>query len=164
VDEGELPDLLGRGLPGGTGAEEIGARFPNGAQEECHRRAGDDLRAAFGEAVRGNPDEPAFFVALGRIGVRVDVRAVGDDDAAIDVLSWIGQGLDVTPELGLWLARRNTELSFGALCVDGEDAIVLQHSLFADGASGVVLPRLVALIAETADLLDDELRSDAGLR
>lgn len=133
--------------------------FDNAAQAECHRRAGEDLRAAFDDLVRAAPGEPAYFVGLGTIGVRVEVRAVGDEDAAIDVYSWIGRGLAITPELALFLARRTIELSFGALGVDDEDAIILEHSLFADGANGLVLPRLVALIASTADELDDELRA-----
>lgn len=134
-------------------------QLDNAAQAECHRRAGEDLRATFGELVRDAPAEPAYFVALGSIGVRVEVGAVGDDEAVIDVYSWLAQRLPITPELGLFLARRTAELGFGALSIDAEDAIILQHSLFAEGANAVVLPRLVALIASTAEVLDDELRA-----
>lgn len=49
------------------------------------------------------------------------------------------------------------ELSFGALCIDGEDAIILQHSLFPESVDEVVLPRLVGVLASTAESLDDEL-------
>jgi hypothetical protein len=49
------------------------------------------------------------------------------------------------------------ELSFGALCIDGEDAIILQHSLFRESVDEVVLPRLVGVLASTAESLDDEL-------
>lgn len=134
--------------------------FANRAQQHCYEQAQRHLEGAFGPQVQEHPHEPSFFVATGRVGVRVDVTAVGEDDAVIDVLSWIAQGLPVTPDVGEWLARRAISLGFGALAIDGEDAIILQHSLFAEGANGVVLPRLVALMGTTADAIDAELREE----
>ena len=134
-------------------------RFENAAQEECHRRAGEDLRAAFADRVRPAPGLPAWFVALGRVGVRVEVGAVGDDEAVVDVYAWIAQGATITPELGLFLARRAAGLAFAALVVDAQDAVLVQQSLFSEGTNAIVLPRLVAYVAETADELDEELRA-----
>jgi hypothetical protein len=122
------------------------------AQRACYEQARRDLEGAFGGLIQER--EPSIFVAAGRVGVRVDVA----DDGVIAVWSWIGQGLPITPALGLWLARRASGLRLGALVVDDEDAILLQHALFPEGANGVVLPRLVALMAETADAVDAELR------
>jgi hypothetical protein len=107
--------------------------------------------------VRESPDEPAYFVGLGRIGVRVNVEAVADGDAVLELYAWIAQGRAITPALGLYLARRNVELRFGALCIDGEDAIILQHALFSEAAGGVILERLVRVMAESAEALDAEL-------
>jgi hypothetical protein len=128
------------------------------AQRELLASTGSQLRSAFGEAVIENPDEPAHFVGLGSIGVRVDVEPAGEDDAIVAVYSWIAQGVAATPEVGLFLAERNAELRFGALSVDGEGAIILGDALFADGAGEMVLARLVTVLAETADVLDEELR------
>jgi hypothetical protein len=138
---------------------------PTAAQRELLASTGAKLRAEFGDAVIESPDEPAHFVRLGSIGVRVDIEPAGDDDAVIAAYSWIAQGLRVTPEIGLVLAERNAELRFGALSVDGEGAIILGDALFADGASGSVLARLVRILAESAEALDAELRSRfAGIR
>lgn len=136
--------------------------FANRAQERCFEQAVRDLEGVFPGRVSLHPEEPSLFVATGRTGVRADVVAVGEEDAVIDVLSWIAQGLRVTPAVGAWLARRAADLRFGAPAIDDEDAIVLQHALFADGANGVVLPRLVALLGETADEIDAELRAAFG--
>jgi hypothetical protein len=116
------------------------------------------LRAAFGERVLTSPDERAYFVGLGRIGVRVGVEAVADGDAVLELYAWIAQGLAITPALGLYLVRRNVELRFGALCIDGEDAIILQDALFSEAAGGAMLERLVRVLAESAEALDDELK------
>lgn len=130
----------------------------NPAHEQLYRRTGGLLRNAFGERVLESPDEPAYFVPLGKIGVRVNVEPVADGDAVIESYSWIAQGLAVTPAIGLYLAQRNVELRFGSLGVDGEGAIILQHSLFSEGADSIVLERLVRVMAESAEALDGELR------
>ena len=104
------------------------------------------LREAFGELVREAPDEPAFFVPSGRIGVRVEVEAVSD------------QGLPIDGRVCEFLVRRNASLRFGALCVDGEGSIFLRHALFAEQLQEPVLSRLIQLLGSTADTIDDELR------
>jgi hypothetical protein len=47
----------------------------------------------------------------------------------LECYAWVAQGLPITPDVGPYLARRNVELHFGALAIDGEGAIMLQHSL-----------------------------------
>lgn len=123
-----------------------------------YEQAGKWLRRSFAGEVSEAEDESAYYVARGRIGVRVQVTPVGDEDVVLEAYSWVAQGLHVTPEVGLYLAERNAELRFGALEVDGEGAIILGHTLFADGAGEVVLVRLVEVLAETAEALDGELR------
>lgn len=104
----------------------------------------------------------AFFVPLGRNGIRVNVKPVGTDNAVIDAYSWIGRGLEITPELAMFLAERNSQLRFGALGIDPEGDVMYQHSLFPESISKVVLERLVQLMAMTADELDDELNGRFG--
>ncbi len=132
------------------------------AVPSLHQRTGCQLRAAFGDSVLESPDEPAYFVPRGRIGVRVGVQPAGEDDAVLEVYSWIAQGLPVSPELGLYLAERNATLRFGLLSIDGEGAIILQHALFREETSEQTLARLVGVMAETADVLDRELLDRFG--
>jgi hypothetical protein len=80
----------------------------------------------------------------------------------LECYAWVAQELPITPELGLYLAQRNVELHFGALAIDGDGAIMLQHSLFAESVSDGVLIRLVRVIADTADALDAEIRGRFG--
>ncbi len=132
------------------------------ARDELHGRIGTYLREAFGELVKEAPDEPAYFVPLGRIGVRVEAEAVGDDSALVEAYAWIAQRIAVDDEVARFLARRNAGMRFGALCVDAESDVILRHALFPDATSKVVLARLVEVLADTADKLDEELRARFG--
>jgi hypothetical protein len=127
-------------------------------QEELHRLTGAHLLEAFGELVKSAPHEPAFFVPLGRVGVRVEIESVGESNALVEVYSWIAQDLAVSESLASYLAHRNAGLRFGALCVDGEGAVIFRHALFAESASKTVLARLIEVMADTADTLDQEIR------
>ena len=53
-------------------------------------------------------------------------------------------------------------MHFGALAIDGEGAIMLQHALFAESISDGVLVRLVRVMADSADVLDAEIRGRFG--
>jgi hypothetical protein len=130
------------------------------AQDELHRRVGAELREAFGELVQEAPapHEPAYFVALGRVGVRVEVEAVGSENALIETYSWIAQQLTVDDRFAAFLVRRNAGMRFSALCVDGEGAIILRQALFPEQLSKAVLVRLIELMSSTADTIDQELR------
>jgi hypothetical protein len=132
------------------------------AQQLLLRLTGALLHASFDELVLASEEEPAFFVRLGAIGVRVNVEPIGDDSAIVEAYAWIGQELAITPELGLFLVQRNVELRVGALCVDQEGSIFLQHALFAESVNEVVLERLVRILATNAERLDDELTDRFG--
>lgn len=132
------------------------------AQEELLELTGRHLREAFGELVKDAPGEAAFFIPLGRLGVRVEIEAIGDQQALVEVYSWVAQRIVVDDGLTDFLVRRNAGLRFGALCVDGEGDIIFRHALFPDGAGKPVLRRLIEVMADTADTLDEEIRSRFG--
>jgi hypothetical protein len=127
-------------------------------QQRLYTRTGELLRESFEDGVLALEEEPAYYVRLGRIGVRINVEPVGESDAVLETYSWVAQELETTSELGRYLAERNVQLRFGSLCIDGEGAILLQHALFAEATNEVVLTRLVRIMAESADALDQELR------
>ncbi len=121
------------------------------------------LGEACDERVLIAPDQPSLFVRRGSIGVRLDVVDAPGGDALLECYAWVAQGLPITPaELGLYLVQRNVELHFGALAIDGDGAIMLQHALFAESALDDVLVRLVRVLADTADVLDAEIRGRFG--
>jgi hypothetical protein len=132
------------------------------AQRDLLDRIRPMLWEAFGERVLIAPDQPSLFVRRGSIGVRLDVVDAPGGDALLECYAWVAQGLPITPELGLYLVQRNVELHFGALAIDGEGAIMLQHALLAESVLDGVLVRLVRVLADTADVLDAEIRGRFG--
>jgi Putative bacterial sensory transduction regulator len=127
------------------------------AQTELHDRVATYLRESFGELLSHAPSEPAFFVALGRVGVRVEIEAVGADAAIVECYSWIAQSAVVDEHLAAFLSRRNASMRFASLCVDGEGAVIIRHALFAEATSKELLARLVGALAMAADELDLEI-------
>jgi hypothetical protein len=128
------------------------------AQAELFDRTLVYLRESFGELVSSVPGDPALFVAIGRVGVRVEIEAVGEDAAIVECYSWIAQGAVVDEHLAAFLARRSASLRFASLCVDGEGAVIVRHALFSEGTSKELLARLVSSLAVAADTLDLEIR------
>lgn len=139
---------------------------PVPGQLELHRRAGELLRVTFGaDQVREanlDPDHPAHLVSVGRIGVRVSAEKIGDTAAVLEVSAWIARGLEVTTEVGAYLAERTGRLRFSALSVNDEGAIIVAHALFAESVAEPVLSRLVRVLAQSAGALDEELRARFG--
>lgn len=130
----------------------------NEAQRELLGVAGERLRAAFPGLVLESEQEPAYFVSLGSLGVRVSAEPLGGEEAMLESSAWIGRELSAGPELGLFLARRNAELPLGALCIDAQGSIFLAHALLAESLTGSVLERLIRWLAHAAETLDQELR------
>jgi hypothetical protein len=132
------------------------------AQRDLLDRIAPTLGEVFGERVLIAPDQPSLFVRLGSVGVRLDVADAPGGDAVLECYAWVARELPITPELGLYLAQCNVELHFGALAIDGDGAIMLQHALFAESVSDSVLVRLIRVLADTADVLDADLRARFG--
>jgi hypothetical protein len=105
------------------------------------------------------PDGDAYYVALGRIGVRVEAEAIGESEAVAECYSWILQGASVDDALAHALVRRNASLRVGALCVDGEGAVILRHALLSGAVDEPGLQRVVEILAHVADEIDSELRA-----
>jgi hypothetical protein len=125
---------------------------------ELRELVGTQLRERFPGIVLPAEDEPAFFVALGEIGVRLDIESLGQDSAMVEAFAWIARGLEPSAELGLLLAQRNAELPIGSLCIDASGSIFLQHALLAESVEPSALERVVRYLAHAAETLDAELR------
>lgn len=126
------------------------------AYRECHELVGRCLREAFGELVQSE-DASTFLVPGGPYGMRVRVSPIGEDEAVVDVCTWLGRDLEATPQLARYLLEENARLRFGALAIDPDGDIVLAHALFPDALDGVALERLIKLMAAVAVEIEAEL-------
>lgn len=118
-------------------------------------RAG--LREAFGDHVEESPRGPTFLVPGGPHGIRVTVSPIGDDEAVVDVYTWVGRDVELTAEVARYLLEKNGHLRFAAAGLDRDGDLRLEASLFPDQVTAAALGRLVDVVAAAADELDQEL-------
>jgi hypothetical protein len=107
-----------------------------------------------------NPDEPGFYVALGRHahGLFVDVLSVGDDDAVVQISGRVGRGIEVTPEVCTRPLELNAEYRYGALGLDSDGDITYDYTIPADGLVKSGLANVIRLMARISEQIGDELR------
>ena len=120
------------------------------------------MSETFGTQVQRPEEDATLVVPGGPYGIRVTVTPIGDDEAAVDVYTWLGRKVEVTAPVARYLLERNARLRFGSLGVDPDGDVILEASLFPEQVDPVALSRLVELIAVAADEIDEELRTRFG--
>jgi hypothetical protein len=132
--------------------------FEQRAQEGLYARVLIYLGQAFGDLAEELGDEqPGFMVELGPTRILLMVDANGPDQASVTVLAAFDEGLVITGEVGLFLARTNHELPLSALCLDEEDRIWLRHILLDEAVTRENLHMHLRLFAQAHVRIQDEL-------
>jgi hypothetical protein len=72
-------------------------------------------------------------------------------------LNVVGRGLAITPDLAIFLLRKNHETPFGALSLRDDDEIAFRHILFGESVTKDTLSMLLRLLAAYSDEIEDEL-------
>lgn len=125
---------------------------------ECYERVERCVREAFGEFQREG--DSTLVVRGGPYGIRITVSGVGDsDEAVVDVYTWLGRNVTVTPDIACYLLERNALLRFGSLAVDPSGDILLGYALFPEHLDAGVMTKVVRAIAVAADEFETELEA-----
>lgn len=133
------------------------------AQRRYLELVGGWLRESYCElAQQSEQGHPVFLVPGGPHAMRVRVSPIGKDEAVIDVYTWLGRDIQLTPEVARYLLEKNGQLRFGKLSIDPDGDLILEDSLFAEQLDASVVTRLVRLLAAAADEIEDELRTRFG--
>jgi hypothetical protein len=104
-----------------------------------------------------------FTIPVGDVQVIVAPRLMPPGVTVVRVFCVTNVGFNVTPDLGLFLARLNFNLMFGRFALDVEhDAIWFDESLLGDQLSTEVLRFTIKVVASTADAWDDRLKQMFG--
>jgi hypothetical protein len=104
-----------------------------------------------------------FTVPLGDVQLIVAPRLMPGGVAVLRVFCVTNVGVNVTPELGLFLARLNFTLMFGRFALDAEhNAIWFDESLLGDQLNQDVLSFTMKVVAATADEWDDRIAQMFG--
>ncbi|MGH9150698.1 MAG: T3SS (YopN, CesT) and YbjN peptide-binding chaperone 1, partial [Acidimicrobiales bacterium] len=106
-----------------------------------------------------------YVVDLGRSRVFVAPRARPGRPAVVRVFAITNAGLELTPELGLYLARLNFSLTFGRFSVDADHgAVWFDETLLGDHTTPDELNFTVQMVASTASAWDGRIAEIFGGR
>ncbi|HEX7168521.1 MAG TPA: YbjN domain-containing protein [Acidimicrobiales bacterium] len=120
------------------------------------------LHTIVGGEVPKDPDGD-YLVDIGRTRVFVAPRAFPGRPPIVRVFSITNAGLNLTPELGLFLARLNFSLAFGRFSIDTDRrAVWFDETLLGDHVTHDELAFVVNVVAHTAGEWDEKIASMFG--
>jgi hypothetical protein len=104
-----------------------------------------------------------FALKLGSVSVFVSPLAVPNMLPVVRVFAITNVGVNLTPELGLFLSRVNFTLLFGRFALDTDHrAVWFSETLLGEAFSDDELRFTVGMVAETADEWDDRIAQSFG--
>ncbi len=104
-----------------------------------------------------------YVLPIHDVHVTVAPRATPDGQVVIRVFCVCNVGVNVAPELGLFLARLNFGLMFGRFALDTENrSIWFDESLLGEKFREEELRFAIRMVASTADRWDDQLKQMFG--
>lgn len=121
------------------------------------------LASILGKAAERDPDGD-YLLDLGHVRVFVAPRALpGRPPPIIRIFAITNAGVELTPELGLFLARLNFTLMFGRFSIDADNsAIWFDETLLGDHVTPEELRFTVEMVATTANEWDQKIAGMFG--
>lgn len=108
-------------------------------------------------------DDKDYVLPIGEVHVTVAPRATPEGQVVVRIFAISNVGFDVTPELGLILARMNFGLMFGRFALDAAHrAIWFDETLLGEQFREEELRFAIGVVASTADEWDDRLKQMFG--
>jgi hypothetical protein len=107
--------------------------------------------------------EGDYLLPIGDVQVVVAPRVMPGGPSIIRVFAITNVGVEVTPELGLFLARLNFSFMFGRFTVDVEhNSIWFDETLLGDQLNEDALRFAIRVVSSTSDEWDDRLKAKFG--
>jgi hypothetical protein len=104
-----------------------------------------------------------YLLPIRDVHVVVAPRVLHGGPVMVRVFTIANVGVNVTPELGLFLARLNFSLAFGRFALDAEHASIwFDETLLGEPFSEEQLRFTIQIVAATADQWDDRLKQMFG--
>jgi hypothetical protein len=104
-----------------------------------------------------------YVLRMGDVHVTVAPRAIPGGPAVVRIFAVTNVGFEVTPELGIFLARLNFGLMFGRFALDVEHrAIWFDETLLGENLDDTELRFALDVVSTTADEWDDRLKQMFG--
>jgi hypothetical protein len=139
------------------------------AEHEARQKLGE-VRERIGRVLasmgENGPEEDAdgdLFVPVNDIHVTIAPRVAPGGAVVVRVFAITNVGVNVVPELGLFLARLNFGLMFGRFALDAENhSIWVDETLLGDQFTDDMLRFTVGVVASITDEWDDRLKQMFG--
>jgi hypothetical protein len=108
-------------------------------------------------------DDGDYILPIGEVHVMVAPRSAPDGHIMIRIFAITNVGINIGPELGLFLARLNFGLMFGRFALDTDHrSIWFDETLLGEHFREEELRFAVDVVASTADAWDDRLKQMFG--
>ena len=135
-------------------------RFHSRCQEEVYRAVKGYLDDLVDEHF-DDADHCDFYLKFGSTVLEISIHPFEDDDAVIEILAFVVQGVEPTFELTRDLLRFNSELPLGAFSMVGQD-IFFSHSFLGRRLRPEQLIASLQSVATISDEYDEKLVAGYG--
>jgi hypothetical protein len=135
-------------------------KFHSECQEEVYRQ----VKACLDELVDEYFDEADhcdFYLKYGSTVLEISIDPFEEDDAVVEILAFVVQGVEPSYDLLRELLRLNSEVPLGAFSMLGRD-IFFSHSILGRRLRPEQLIASLDSVASIADLYDEKLTARYG--
>jgi hypothetical protein len=135
-------------------------QFHTRCQEDVYRQVKGYLDNLVDEHF-DDADHCDFYLKFGSTVLEISIHPFDDDDAVIEILAFVVQGVEPTFELTRDLLRHNCEVPLGAFSMVGQD-IFFSHAFLGTHLRGEQLIASLQSVATIADEYDEKLVAEYG--
>lgn len=136
--------------------------FANDVQKETYEKVKVWVRELFGEMAGAQDSHPSFYLRMGSAVVNIQVLPRRDDDAIVNIVSYVVQDVEMTPDLMMFLLNMNSKVILGAFGVDKDGDIFFDYTIPAYNCNKEILKHAAMAVLTTADEYDDIIVSKWG--
>jgi hypothetical protein len=104
----------------------------------------------------------SYTISRGSSQVMLIIRPFSNNETCVQCISHVVMGATITPELMMFLLRKNSEINWGAFGLLFDNTIVFSHSIAGANIDENELGTTIDSVAIIADHYDDEIVSLAG--
>lgn len=135
-------------------------KFHTQCQEEVYRQVKTYLDELVEEHF-DDADHCDFYLKYGSTVLEISIEPYEEDDAVIEILAFVVQGVEQTYELMAELLKLNAEVPLGAFSMCGQD-IFFSHSFLGRRLRPEQLIASLDSVASISDLYDERLVAKYG--
>jgi len=137
-------------------------QFKTLAQQSIFGRISTWAREMFGELVFVSPDAPVISLQIGSAYLSALVVPWGENEAIINVRSYVVSDVTLTPDLMHYLLQSNANFAIGAFGIGSENSIVFEHTIVGSTCDKEELRTSFHAVITIADEEDDFIVSRWG--